>query len=69
LAQVHPNLSGMNIDRTIAEIEWLERIFAGAGHQTAERERPLGCESKTRRHARAQPMVSALAALWSLLPT
>jgi hypothetical protein len=25
---VHPNLSGMNIDRTIAEIEWLERIFA-----------------------------------------
>lgn len=28
LSQVHPNLSGMNIDRTITEIEWLERIFA-----------------------------------------
>ncbi len=28
LAQVHPNLSGMNIDRTIAEIEYLERVFA-----------------------------------------
>ena len=28
LSQVHPNLRSMNIDRTIAEIEWLERIFA-----------------------------------------
>ena len=28
LSQVHPNLSGMNIDRTIAEIEYLERVFA-----------------------------------------
>ena len=28
LSQVQPDLSGMNIDRTIIEIEYLERIFA-----------------------------------------
>jgi hypothetical protein len=28
LSQGHPDLSGMNIHRTIAEIEYLERIFA-----------------------------------------
>jgi hypothetical protein len=28
LSRGHPNLSGMNIDQTIAEIEYLERIFA-----------------------------------------
>ena len=28
LSQVPPDLSGMNIDRTIIEIEYLERIFA-----------------------------------------
>ena len=39
-----------------------------AGHQTAERKRPRGCESKARRHARAQPVVSALAAVWGVLP-
>ena len=39
----------MDAEQTIAEIEWLERILAlsGAGHQTAESERPLGCESTT----------------------
>jgi hypothetical protein len=43
----------MDAEQTIAEIEWLERIFAVPDNQTAERERSLGCESKTRRHARA----------------
>lgn len=28
LSQVQPDLNGMNIDRTIIEIEYLERIFA-----------------------------------------
>src|ERR1035437_1409853 len=39
-----------------------------AGHQTAEPERPRGCESKARRNARSQPVVPALAAVWGVLP-
>jgi len=33
----------MDTEQTIAEIEWLESIFA-VPEQTSERERPLGCE-------------------------
>jgi hypothetical protein len=39
-----------------------------AGRPTAECKGHLGCESAARRNARAEPMVSALAAVRSLLP-
>jgi hypothetical protein len=39
-----------------------------AGHQTYERDRPLGREPKARRCARALPVVSALASVRHLLP-
>jgi len=35
----------MNAEQTIAEIEWLERIFAVPDTRPLERKRPLGCES------------------------
>ena len=57
----------MDAEQTIAEIESLERIFAVPDTRPLSAERPLGCESETRRFARAQSVVSPLAALWSLL--
>jgi len=59
----------MNIDRTIAEIEYLERIFA------VPDTRPMslsGLAATNRRHdemnARS-PWFRLLAAVWRLLPT
>src|SRR5580704_19300547 len=34
----------MGAEQTMAEIEWVERIFDSAGQSTAEPERPRGCE-------------------------
>jgi hypothetical protein len=52
----------MDTEQTIAEIEWLERIFAVPDARPLKRERPRGCESKARRNAGAEPVVSTLAA-------
>ena len=57
----------MDVERTIAEIECLERIFAVPDTRPLS-ERPLGYESEARQNARAKPVVPVLAALWSLLP-
>ena len=57
----------MDAERTIAEIERIERIFelpdARPRARTTSR-----LESETRQNARAQPVVSPLAAVWRLLP-
>jgi hypothetical protein len=58
----------VDTEQAIAEIEWLERIFAVLDTRPLSAS-DLGCESKARRDARAKPVVSALAALWCLLPT
>jgi hypothetical protein len=58
----------MDTEQTIAEIEWLEHL-RGARHETAERKRSRGCESSARREESQQPVVSALAPVWRLLPS
>jgi len=58
----------MDVDQIIAEIERLERTFALPDTRTAESKRPLGCESQARREASTQPVVPALAGVWSRLP-
>jgi len=58
----------MDTEQTIAENRVARAHLCRAGHQTEEPEWPLGCESKARREAGTQSLVSALAAVWRLLP-
>ena len=52
----------MDVERTIDDIEQLEEMFEAPDIRPLSAKRHLGCESKARRNARAQPLVSALAA-------
>ena len=54
LSQAHPDLSGMNIDRIIAEIEYLERIFAVPDARPLN---PNDLAAMNRRHDEGSPIV------------
>jgi hypothetical protein len=56
--------TAMDAEQTIAEIEWLERIFAVPDTRPLSPSRPLGCESTARRDASQQSVVSSVAELW-----
>src|SRR6266566_7034345 len=59
----------MNLEKAIAEIEWLERLYLllTAGHQTAPVVRPLRRKPKARRDVRAQSVVPAVEAVRGLI--
>ena len=59
----------MDTERTIAEIECLERIFAVPGTRPLS---PSDLAAMNRRHNKmlgVKPVVPALAVVWRLLPT
>ena len=56
----------MDIQRIIDDIQQLEEMFEAPDIRPAECKRHVGCESAARRNARAQPVVSVVAALRGL---
>src|SRR5215472_17419974 len=59
----------MDADKIIAEIECLERIFVAPDTRPLSPADLMAANRTARRYARAQSVVSSLAAVWCLLPS
>ena len=67
LRRASTTLDKMNLEKAIAEIEWLERLYFTSGYQTASVVRPLCRQPKARRDEREQSVVSAVETVWGLI--